>query len=71
VKVKVKIRLQSTSSTPDADQEVEKIRQILLQRCPELILGKPRPGSNPKYAGKQKWASYGDFWLNKIRKRRS
>lgn len=55
MKVKVKVRLQGTK------EEVERMRSKLLQDHPELILSKPREGSNPKYEGNQKWASYGDF----------
>jgi len=62
--MKVKVRIQGT------ELEVEKLRQILLQRCPELILGKPRRGTNPKYEPDQKYASYGDFQFNTKRKRR-
>lgn len=68
--MKVKVRLQSDGSL-DGDQQIAKVREILLKRCPELCLGKPRIGSNPKYEGRQKWASYGDFIVNKIRRRRS
>ena len=60
----VKVRIQGT------ELEVEKLRQILLERCPELILGKPRRGTNPKYEPDQKYASYGDFQFDTIRKRR-
>ena len=62
--MKVKVRIQGT------ELEVEKLRQILLERCPELILGKPRRGTNPKYEPDQKYASYGDFQFNTKRKRR-
>ena len=62
--MKVKVRIQGT------ELEVEKLRQILLERCPELILGKPRRGTNPKYEPDQKYASYGDFQFDTIRKRR-
>jgi len=65
MKVKVKVRLQGEKN------EIEKVREILLKRCPELCLGAAREGSNPKYAGRQKWASYGDFIVNAIRRRRS
>ena len=62
---KVKVRLQGS------EKEVERLRQLLLKRCPELILAKPRKGTNPKYADQQKYASYGDFEFGKKRKRRS
>ncbi len=42
----------------------------LLKKHPQLILGKPREGTNPKYDGNQKWSSYGDYWFGHIRKRR-
>ena len=61
----VKVRLQGD------EKDVEALRQLLLEKCPELVLGKAREGTNPKYAGKQKWASYGNYIFNVIRKRRS
>lgn len=63
-KKKVKVRLQGS------EKEVEKLRKLLLERCPELILGKPRRGTNPKYEPNQKYASYGDFQFGKKRARR-
>ena len=63
--VTVKVRLQGF------EDEVAEVRKILLERCPELILGKPRKGTNPKYADKQKWASYGDLTTHTVRRRRS
>ena len=62
----VKVRLQCES-----DLEIDRVADILLQRCPELILASARIGTNPKYAGKQKYARYGDFKINVVRKRRS
>lgn len=62
---KVKVRIQGSKIA------VERLREILLDRCEELILAKPREGTNPKYAGDQKFASYGDFKFNTVRKRRS
>ena len=62
----VKVRLQC-----EDDREIDRVAEILLQRCPELILASARLGSNPKYAGKQKYARYGDFKIHVIRKRRS
>ena len=61
---KVKVRLQGDQ------KDVEKVKKILLERCPELILGKPRRGTNPKYEPNQKYASYGDFEPGKKRRRR-
>lgn len=61
---KVKVRLQGSK------EDVERLKAILLDRCPELILGKPRRGTNPKYEPNQKYASYGDFEFNTKRKRR-
>ena len=63
--MKVKVRIQGN------EKDVEKLRAILLDRCPELILGSPRKGTNPKYKDQQKYACYGDFDFNKKRKRRS
>ena len=62
---KVKIRLMATSKN-----EVEKLRKHLLKKLPQLILSHPRKGSNPNYAGVQKWFSYGDYEFGKIRRRR-
>lgn len=62
--MKVKVRLQGDL------KDVEKVREILLERCPELILGKPRKGTNPKYAENQKYAAYGDFEKGNKRRRR-
>jgi hypothetical protein len=61
----VKVRLQG-------DKElVDKLRELLLTAHEELVLGKPREGTNPKYAGNQQWASYGNFKFNTKRQRRS
>lgn len=62
---KVKVRLQGS------EKDVERLKAILLERCPELILGCPRRGTNPKYEPNQKYASYGDFQFNTKRKRRT
>ena len=64
--MKVKLRIQGEN-----EKEVQRLRRLLLKRCPELILANPREGSNPKYQGKQKWAAYGDFEFGKVRRRRS
>lgn len=61
---KVKVRIQGS------EKDVKKLRKILLERCPELILANPRKGTNPKYKNDQKYASYGDFQFNKKRRRR-
>ena len=63
--MKVKVRIQGE------EKDVERLKAILLERCPELILGNPRRGTNPKYEPNQKYASYGDFQFNTKRKRRS
>lgn len=62
----VKIRLQGTDP-----KELEKIRARLLKANPDMILGKPRKGTNPKYEGNQKYACYGDFKPGIKRHRRS
>lgn len=62
--MKVKVRLQGTKA------EVEKLRKHFLKKHPQLILSKPREGTNPKYEGRQKWSAYGDYWFGKIRQRR-
>jgi len=53
--MKIKIRLQGSK------EEVEFLRTYLLKKHPGLILGAAREGTNPKYAGNQKWSSYGDI----------
>ena len=62
--MKVRIRLQGTKS------EVDRLRKHLLKKHPQMILSKPREGTNPRYEGRQKWACYGDYQFNKIRRRR-
>lgn len=53
--MQIKIRIQGT------EQEVTFMRNILLKTHMNLILSKPREGTNPKYDGNQKWSCYGDF----------
>jgi hypothetical protein len=62
---KVRIRLQG------AEKDVTRLRKHLLKLCPQMILANPREGTNPRYAGRQKWASYGDYEFGKIRRRRN
>lgn len=62
---KVRIRLQGNK------KDVERLRKHFLKAHPQMILAQPREGTNPKYAGRQKWSSYGDYWFGKIRRRRS
>jgi hypothetical protein len=64
VKGQVKIRLQG------AEKDVDRLRKHLLKTHPQLILAHPREGTNPKYEGRQKWASYGNYIFGKIRRRR-
>jgi hypothetical protein len=42
----------------------------LLKANPDMIMGKPRKGSNPKYEGQQKYACYGDIKIGVKRNRR-
>jgi hypothetical protein len=63
--MKVRIRLQGTKA------EVTRLRKHLLKSHPQMILSNPREGTNPKYAGRQKWSCYGDYEFGKIRRRRS
>ncbi len=63
-KEKVKIRLQGNL------KDVEKLRKHLLKSHPQLIISKPRKGTNPKYKGNQKYSAYGDYQFNTKRKRR-
>ena len=62
--MKVKVRLQGTKA------EVEKLRKHFLKSHPQMIMSKPREGTNPRYEGNQKWACYGDYQFGVIRKRR-
>jgi hypothetical protein len=61
----VKVRLQGD------EKLVRKLRTLLLEAHPELVLANPREGTNPKYAGNQQWAAYGNFKFNTKRQRRS
>ena len=61
----VKVRLQGDP------EMVEELRQLLLTAHEELVLGRPREGTNPKYAGNQQWSSYGNWKINTKRQRRS
>ena len=61
--MKVKVRLQGNK------EDVERLRKHMLKHHPQLIMSKPREGTNPKYDGRQKWSSYGDYEFNKIRRR--
>tara|TARA_Y100000004_G_C8897048_1_gene404637 strand:+ start:647 stop:835 length:189 start_codon:yes stop_codon:yes gene_type:complete len=60
--MKVKVRLVAPSKN-----DVEKLRRHFLKKHPQLIMSKPKQGSNPKY---DNWLSYGDYEFGKIRRRR-
>lgn len=62
---KVRIRLQGN------EKDVAKLRKHLLKHHPQMILANPREGTNPRYAGRQKWSAYGDYEFGKIRRRRN
>ena len=62
--MKVKVRLQGSK------EDVEAVRAMMLKMHRDMILAKPREGTNPKYDGNQKWSSYGDITPGVIRKRR-
>jgi hypothetical protein len=64
--MKVRVRL-----CGESQGECEKLRKHFLKKHPQLIMAKPRKGSNPKYSGKQKWFSYGDYEFGKVRRRRN
>ena len=51
---KVRIRLMAESK-----REIERLRNHMLKKHPQMIMAKPRKGSNPKYQSKQKWFCYG------------
>ena len=63
--MKVRIRLQGSEA------EVNRLRNHMLKSHSQMILSKPREGTNPKYEGRQKWACYGDYEFGKIRRRRN
>jgi len=63
---KVRVRIQSRNKA-----DLERIRRKLLKDHPQMILSKPREGTNPKYDGRQAWSSYGDYWIGHIRRRRT
>ena len=63
--MKVRIRLQGDK------RSIDRLRLHLLKKHPQMIMSKPREGTNPKYAGRQKWACYGDYEFGKIRRRRT
>jgi hypothetical protein len=61
----IKIRI-----TGDSAAECEATRQLLLSLLPGATFAKPREGTNPKYAGNQKWMSYGEMELSTARTQR-
>ena len=61
---KVRIRIQSRNK-----KDLE--RNHLLKSHSQMILSKPREGTNPKYEGRQAWSCYGDYWFGHIRRRRT
>jgi len=63
---KIRIRI-----TADNEKECDQMRKHFLKSHPQLIMSKPRKGSNPKYIENQKWFSYGDYQKGVIRRRRS
>ena len=63
---KVKVRLQANTK-----EDCEKLRKHFLKKHPQMIMSKPREGTNPKYEGRQKWSCYGDYQFGVIRQRRS
>lgn len=63
--MKVKVRIQGTQA------ECRRLRRHLLKKHRQLILGQPRRGTNPKYAGRQQYSCYGDYWFGHTRQRRS
>ena len=63
---KVKVRLQANTK-----EDCDKLRKHFLKKHPQMIMSKPREGTNPKYEGRQKWSCYGDYQFGVIRQRRS
>ena len=63
---KVKIRLMAGS-----EKSCERLRKHMLKKHPQMILGRPMMGSNPKYKSRPKWFCYGDYEFGKIRRRRN
>lgn len=62
---KVRVRLMANNV-----KDLEKLRNHMLKKHPQMIMSKPRMGSNPKYDAAQKWFCYGDYEFGKIRRRR-
>ncbi len=62
---KVRVRLMAVNKS-----ELERLRTHMLKKHPQMIMSKPRMGSNPKYQSAQKWFCYGDYEFGKIRRRR-
>ena len=56
---KVRIRLQSRNKN-----DLIRIRKKFLKDHPQVILSKPREGTNPKYEGRQAWSCYGNWKSN-------
>ena len=63
---KVKIRLMAGS-----ESSINRMRNHMLKKHPQMIMSKPRMGTNPKYASRPKWFCYGDYEFGKIRRRRN
>jgi hypothetical protein len=61
----IKIRL-----TGDTEAEVTAAIQLCERLLPNTVIAPPRQGSNPKYAGDQKWLAYGEMQRAQPRQRR-
>lgn len=62
---KVRIRL-----VAESEREIERLRNHMLKKHPQMILGKPRK-SNPEVPVKAMWFCFGDYEFGKIRRRRN
>ena len=62
----VKVRIQA-DSREEADQAIQFLTNAT---SGAVTMGKPREGTNPKYEGNQKWASYGELDLSVLQLRK-
>lgn len=62
----VKLRIQADNES-DCQEAIDKLSNVTQGAAK---FGKPREGTNPRYAGSQKWSSYGEVDTNSIKPRR-
>lgn len=62
----IKVRL-----TGDSREDIENAIDYIQAATKGIVkMGKPREGSNPKYAGDQKWFAYGDAEIPPLKSKR-